>query len=382
MFFTKRLGLKSEQCNMLIVVFCVWLIVTILIVIGAVALAFTTKLPLAILIISVVTVSSITGYGLKKRLQVIALQKSKETTQRPMEKSGPAEKGATLKHNGKPDKRLLLRRQHKKPALIQALEHPGYVKPSDITIRKGGMSDDELRRVIYDEPHHWWTVVMTFTNPMWLADSDVQPESAPVSEGKLDNWLDRIVDSYLRVFVGFMRRYLLLSSLLSVAVLVFFTQSVAGNSALEKVLPAVLTSATFWGSVLITNMTIISLWGWYVIRLTHQCRLVVTDWSFRIVIDQLPFRHANVAPLPGDIFTQSSLVRTITAKLFGFGHFIIRSTEDDEPIPFWSYARDWKRLAYIMTWWREGNQQRAGSARRYGQIGLQHTQPTDITKEV
>jgi len=224
-----------------------------------------------------------------------------------------------------------------------AMERPPSVEPSRFTRQSGVLRRDELKRVLYDEAHHWYVTFVMYFNPFWGEDHDVTPEMTEQVRQALSSRLNRIILRTMRIVVRIAQVIVALGTL---AMLVW----------LATALFHVGMPLAWFGSrdsVLATVLLLVFqiLWGVYIHRLGQRCRLVATDDKLFWIIAQMPWRESGVAVIDREKFEGIAVRQSVLGFLLRFTDFIIRTMEQEERLPAWIRARRAKQLRLVFQWW-------------------------------
>lgn len=233
------------------------------------------------------------------------------------------------------------KRQSVQPEEVPEPDYIPYEELHPITREFSGISRDELHTVYYDEPHHWIVTLAMVFNPFWGRDNDVQPDMSQALRAKLNSKADERLVKTLRHIIKLARwvhhAMLLLGALGLVVVLH------RGD----------ITWLPLWLPLLLIAVPIAATipWVMYIRRIAQGCRLVMTKRQIRLVVHQLPWRSNDSTPIAQQVFNAAVVVQTLLGKLLGYVDAIIRTKEQEEPLPAWIRARNAKKLRDVLKYW-------------------------------
>jgi hypothetical protein len=234
------------------------------------------------------------------------------------------------------------KRQSVQPEEVPEPDYIPYEELHPITREYSGISRDELHTVYYDEPHHWIVTLAMVFNPFWGRDNDVQPDMSQALRAKLNSKADEQLVKTLRLVIRLARwvhHAMLILGALGLVVYMIRKGDIAWPP--------------LWLPLLLIAVPIVATIPWvlYIRRIAQGCRLVMTKRQIRLVVHQLPWRSNDSTPIAQQVFNAAVVVQTLLGKLLGYVDAIIRTKEQEEPLPAWIRARNAEKLREVLKYW-------------------------------
>lgn len=239
-------------------------------------------------------------------------------------------------------RRRMARAPAPEPVPVKEPPYIPYEQIHPITKQFSGLSSDELHEVYVDDAHHWVVTLAMVHNPFWGRDNDVQPDMSAALRAKLSSKMDERLVRWLRRIIRVARYtyYLMLGSGFLILLLIKM------GSGLQHLLPQWLP----W-VLLLVPLGLTVPWVWYIQRIAQGCRIVMTKRQIRLVVHQLPWRTNTSTPVSQTVFNTAVIEQSLLGKILRFSDVLIRTKEQEEPLPAWIRAKNIARIKAVLSYW-------------------------------